>query len=122
VVLDDFSNVSKALRRVPSWRRRRRHRLEVIEGDIRDPQPGAGFGGNVPIDAVISFRRLRPLAESVADPLRLLGCQCLRTQRLLMAMAKAGCRTIVFSTAPPSTPAGKRCQSRKRPPLRPVNP
>ncbi|NQV09689.1 MAG: UDP-glucose 4-epimerase GalE [Cyanobacteria bacterium] len=125
VVLDDFSNGSpKALRRVAELAGADADdRLEVIEGDIRDPEALArAFGGRVPIDAVVHFAGLKAVAESVADPLRYWDVNVCGSQRLLMAMAMAGCRTIVFSSSATLYGLPETVPIPETAPLRPVNP
>jgi len=105
VVLDNFANSApEALRRVgelagPDGA----SRLEVIEGDIRQPRDleraftshGTGSG----VDAVIHFAGLKAVGESVAEPLRYWDVNVGGSQQLLAAMAAHGCRTLVFSSS-----------------------
>jgi len=88
-------------------------------GHPRDPQPWRGLRRQRwRSNAVDSFSPAsRPWRNAVADPLPFTGSQCLRTQRLLMAMAKAGLpQRIVFSKQrhlyglPETVPSGNGCR------------
>ena len=71
VVLDNFDNSSpEALERVCELAEGR-GALELIEGDVRDPQAiDRAFQTGEPIDGVIHFAGLKAVGESVSDPLR----------------------------------------------------
>ncbi|MCP9771887.1 UDP-glucose 4-epimerase GalE [Synechococcus sp. Tobar12-5m-g] len=125
VVLDDFSNSSpEALRRVvelagPSAA----ERLEVIEGDLRNPEVlERVFGQRGPIDAVVHFAGLKAVAESVADPLRYWDINVCGSRLLLAAMRAAGCRTIVFSSSATLYGLPETVPIAETAPLAPVNP
>ncbi|MBM5820022.1 MAG: UDP-glucose 4-epimerase GalE [Cyanobacteria bacterium K_DeepCast_150m_m2_101] len=105
VVLDNFANSApEALRRVgelagPDGA----SRLEVIEGDIRQPRDleraFTSHGNGSGIDAVIHFAGLKAVGESVAEPLRYWDVNVAGSHQLLAAMAAHGCRTLVFSSS-----------------------
>ena len=116
LVLDDFSNSSAvALERVaelagaslqldqPSLRLAP-GTFTLVEGDIRDGQCLDALFANAktfgqPIDAVIHFAGLKAVGESVQQPLRYWDVNAVGTQRLLSAMDKHHCRTLVFSSS-----------------------
>jgi UDP-glucose 4-epimerase len=125
LVLDDFSNSSpEALRRVTELAGPdAADRLEVLEGDLRDPATLAqAFATGSGFEAVIHFAGLKAVGESVADPLRYWDVNLGGSRALLAAMRAAGCRTIVFSSSatlyglPESVPIPETA------PVRPVNP
>ena len=105
VVLDNFANSApEALRRVgelagPDGA----SRLEVIEGDIRQPgdleRAFTSHGAGSSVDAVIHFAGLKAVGESVAEPLRYWDVNVAGSRELLAAMAAHGCRTLVFSSS-----------------------
>ncbi len=124
VVLDDFSNSSpEALRRVQELAGpQAAGRLELVEGDIRRSEDLERAFAGAPIEAVIHFAGLKAVGESVADPLRYWEVNLSGSLRLLQAMGRAGCRTIVFSSSatvyglPESVPIPEGA------PVAPVNP
>ena len=116
LVLDDFSNSSAlALKRVAELAGVPLQRAEptlkaapeaftLVEGDIRDRDcldalfaSAKAFGQ--PIEAVIHFAGLKAVGESVQQPLRYWDVNVVGTQRLLSAMDKHHCCTLVFSSS-----------------------
>ena len=101
VVLDNFENSSaEALRRVAELAGLSGDdpRLQVVEGDVRQPADLARAFGLGPIDGVVHFAGLKAVAESVADPLRYWDVNVGGSRALLAAMRGHGCRVIVFSS------------------------
>jgi UDP-glucose 4-epimerase len=76
VVLDKFSNSSaEALRRVAELAGLQtpaeQEQLQVLEGDIRNPDDlDRAFAAAAPVRGVIHFAGLKPVGESVQQPLR----------------------------------------------------
>ena len=118
VVLDDFSNGSaEALRRVVelaglgSWRQAAADHwsaaepgggsLHLIQGDVRSREDldraFAVDGGD--IGAVLHFAGLKAVGESMTQPLRYWDVNVTGTVRLLEAMGRHGCQTLVFSSS-----------------------
>jgi UDP-glucose 4-epimerase len=125
VVLDDFSNSSpEALRRVAALAGpAAAGRLEVVEGDLRNPKDlERAFGARRPIDAVVHFAGLKAVGESVADPLRYWDVNVAGSRLLLAAMRAAGCRTIVFSSSATLYGLPETVPIAETAPLAPVNP
>ena len=97
LVLDDFSNSSpRAFERIeritavaPAWRR----------GDIRDAALLDDIFATHAIDAVIHFAGLKAVGESVAEPLRYYRNNVAGSLCLFEAMARHGCRRLVFSSS-----------------------
>jgi len=124
VVLDNFANSSpESLKRVRELAGAgAAGRLSVIEGDIRSAADLERAFGAGPFDAVIHFAGLKSVAESVADPLRYWDGNVLASQRLLVAMAAHGCKSLVFSSSaaiygnPDKVPIGETA------PVHPINP
>lgn len=97
VVLDNLSNSSEeSLRRVQKLTGRE---LTFIKGDIRDAECLDALFADHDIDAVIHFAGLKAVGESVEKPLQYYDCNVVGTVRLLEAMARAGVRTLVFSSS-----------------------
>ncbi|MEY3930436.1 MAG: UDP-glucose 4-epimerase GalE [Cyanobacteriota bacterium] len=101
VVLDNYDNSSpEALRRVAELAGLAPDdpRLQVVEGDVRQPADLARAFALGPIDGVVHFAGLKAVAESVADPLRYWDVNVGGSRALLAAMRAHGCRVIVFSS------------------------
>jgi UDP-glucose 4-epimerase len=103
-----------------------------VEGDIRDGQcldalfsSAKTFGQ--PIEAVIHFAGLKAVGESVQQPLRYWDVNVVGTQRLLSAMDKHHCRTMVFSSSatlygyPDQVPIPETLRSNRSIPMVPAN-
>ena len=103
VVFDNFSTGSPvSLRRVQELTGTvGSDRLQVVEGDIRQPQDLAKVFAAEPgrFDAVIHFAGLKAVAQSVHEPLLYWDVNVGGSQHLLAAMAEHGCRTLVFSSS-----------------------
>jgi UDP-glucose 4-epimerase len=101
VVLDNFANSSpEALRRVAELAGLAASdpRLQVVEGDVRQPADLAKAFALGPIDGVVHFAGLKAVAESVADPLRYWDVNVGGSRALLAAMREHSCKVIVFSS------------------------
>ena len=90
-VLDDFSSGKRAnLEPV-------RHRLELIEGDLRD---GATVRRAVAgIEVVFHQGAVPSVPRSVADPTTTFDANVTGTLNLLLAARDAGCRRVVFASS-----------------------
>ena len=139
LVLDDFSNSSAvALERVAELAGVRLQRdqptlkaaperFTLVEGDIRDPQcldalfaSATTFGQ--PIEAVIHFAGLKAVGESVQQPLRYWDVNVVGTQRLLSAMDRHSCRTLVFSSSTTLYGYPDQVPIPETAPIQPINP
>ena len=139
LVLDDFSNSSAAaLERVGELAGALLQRAEpslvsapnaftLVEGDIRDAQcldelfaSAKAFGQ--PIDAVIHFAGLKAVGESVQQPLRYWDVNVVGTQRLLSAMVRHSCRTLVFSSSTTLYGYPDQLPIPETAPIQPINP
>ena len=97
VVVDNLSNSSaEAVRRVGELAGRTPAFHQV---DLRDPQGLDRAFGEGPVEAVIHFAGLKAVGESVEQPLRYWDNNVVGTVRLLEAMIRHGCRTLVFSSS-----------------------
>jgi len=141
VVLDDFSNSGpEALRRVAElaalegwqtleeghrWRSARSapSRLSLHRGDVRSARDLAEvFDQGEGIDAVLHFAGLKAVGESLRAPLRYWDVNVAGTLSLLQAMARAGCRTIVFSSSATVYGQPEAVPIPETAPVRPINP
>jgi UDP-glucose 4-epimerase len=139
VVLDDFSNGSpEALRRVAElaglgpWRQQSPVRwsteadgpaaLTLLKGDVRLPEDLDRAFVEEGIDAVLHFAGLKAVGESMQQPLRYWDVNVAGTVRLLEAMGRHGCRTIVFSSSATLYGTTDRVQIPETAPLQPINP
>jgi len=141
VVLDDFSNGSaEALRRVVelarlgSWRQAAADHwsaaepgcgsLHLIRGDGRSREDldlaFAVDGGD--IGAVLHFAGLKAVGESMAHPLRYWDVNVTGTVRLLEAMGRHGCQTLVFSSSATLYGTTDQVPIPESAPLQPINP
>ena len=139
LVLDDFSNSSAvALERVAELagvRLLQDHltlkaapeTFTLVEGDIREAQcldalfaSAKAFGQ--PIEAVIHFAGLKAVAESVQQPLRYWDVNVVGTQRLLSAMDRNSCRTLVFSSSTTLYGYPDQVPIPETAPIQPINP
>ena len=105
VVLDNFANSSpESLRRVLELTEPESgDRLNVVEGDIRDPEAlkraFAAAPCDQPIEAVIHFAGLKAVGESMQQPLRYWDVNVCGSRQLLSVIQAQGCRTLVFSSS-----------------------
>ncbi len=145
VVIDDFSNGSpEALRRVSElaglegWRQLspalwaagegQPARLTLRKGDVRSPRDldrafgvGEEMGGDG-IGAVLHFAGLKAVGESMGQPLRYWDVNVAGAVRLLEAMDRHGCRTLVFSSSATLYGLTDRVPIPETAPLQPINP
>jgi UDP-glucose 4-epimerase len=141
VVVDDFSNGSaEALRRVAElaglgpWRQASTEhwsaadsqggRLTLIRGDVRSPQAlDRAFtvdGGD--ISAVLHCAGLKAVGESMTQPLRYWDVNVTGTVRVLEAMGRHGCQTLVFSSSATLYGTTDQVPIPETAPLQPINP
>ena len=128
VVLDNFANsVPQSLETVVELvGGDAAERLSIVEGDIRCPddlqrafdpaQQGEAIG------AVIHFAGLKAVAESTAQPLRYWDVNVSGSLRLLEAMERRGCRTLVFSSSATVYGMPEAVPIPETAPVRPINP
>ena len=145
VVIDDFSNGSpEALRRVSElaglkgWRQLSPERwgagegpsarFTLLRGDVRSPRDldrAFGIGqelGDGDIGAVLHFAGLKAVGESMGQPLRYWDVNVVGAVRLLEAMGRHGCRTLVFSSSATLYGLTDRVPIPETAPLQPINP
>jgi len=124
-VLDNFSNSSpESLQRVKALAGLADDdRLQVIEGDIRNPVDlDQAFDAAHSIDGVIHFAGLKAVGESVQQPLRYWDVNANGSRCLIEAMQRHSCHTIVFSSSatlygfPETVPISEAA------PVQPINP
>ena len=141
VVLNDFSNGSaEALRRVAElaglepWRQAAADHwsaaepgggsLHLIRGDVRSREDldraFAVDGGD--IGAVLHFAGLKAVGESMTQPLRYWDVNVTGTVRLLEAMGRHGCQTLVFSSSATLYGTTDQVPIPESAPLQPINP
>jgi UDP-glucose 4-epimerase len=70
-----------------------------VEGDIRDKAALDRVFDQFDIDAVVHFAGLKAVGESVAEPLRYYQNNVEGSLNLFEAMAKHGCKKVVFSSS-----------------------
>lgn len=97
VIFDNFLNSSPAV--IDRLAMIFQNRPEVIEGDIRDADKLARVLADGDFGAVIHFAGLKAVGESMAEPLRYFDFNVGGSEKLLSAMAAAGCKKIVFSSS-----------------------
>ena len=96
-VIDNLSNGHEiALERV---RNITNCELQFMNADIRDSNALDKVFNNFKPEAVIHFAGLKAVGESVADPLKYYEVNVGGSISLLMAMSKAECNNIVFSSS-----------------------
>jgi UDP-glucose 4-epimerase len=74
-------------------------KLQFMNADIRDSKALEKIFSSFKPDAVIHFAGLKAVGESVADPLMYYDVNVGGSISLLMAMSKAECNNIVFSSS-----------------------
>lgn len=103
VVFDNFSTSSpESLRRVSELAGPdAAGRLSIVEGDIRDAAAleRAFNSTKGSCDAVIHFAGLKSVGQSVREPLLYWDVNVVGSLRLLAAMERHGCHTLVFSSS-----------------------
>ena len=126
VVLDNFSTSSpESLQRVAQLAGSSASaRLCLVEGDIRDPGSldQAFQTTSAPCDAVIHFAGLKAVAQSVHQPLLYWDVNVGGSQRLLAAMERHGCHTLVFSSSATVYGYPDRIPIPETAALQPINP
>jgi UDP-glucose 4-epimerase len=96
-VIDNLSNGHEtALERV---RLLTNCELQFTNADIRDANALDKIFNNFRPEAVIHFAGLKAVGESVADPIKYYDVNVGGSISLLLAMTKAGCNNIVFSSS-----------------------
>lgn len=96
LVLDNLSNSnSESLNRIQKIAGKK---IIFIKGDIRD-EAILNSVFQHPVDAVIHFAGLKAVGESVAEPLRYYDNNVGGTLKLLAAMQRHNCKTLVFSSS-----------------------
>jgi UDP-glucose 4-epimerase len=97
VALDNLSNttvgVLERLERITG------KRVRFVEADIRDRAAVEAVFASADFDAVIHFAGLKAVGESVAQPLRYYDNNVNGSIVLFESMAKAGVKTLVFSSS-----------------------
>jgi len=125
VVLDSFANSSpESLQRVKALAGLAGDaRLQVIEGDIRNPADlDRAFGAANSIDGVIHFAGLKAVGESVQQPLRYWDVNANGSRCLIEAMQRHSCRTIVFSSSATLYGFPETVPINETAPIQPINP
>lgn len=96
LILDNLSNSNvESLNRIQKIAGKK---LTFIKGDIRDDVT-LDRVFQYPVDAVIHFAGLKAVGESVAEPLRYYDNNVAGTLKLLAAMQRHNCKTLVFSSS-----------------------
>lgn len=97
VILDNLCNSKcEVINRIQNITARR---PEFILGDIRDRATLRGLFNAHKIDAVIHFAGLKAVGESVAEPLKYYDNNVSGSVVLFEEMARAGVKTLVFSSS-----------------------
>ncbi|MCC6805869.1 MAG: UDP-glucose 4-epimerase GalE [Deltaproteobacteria bacterium] len=118
-VLDNLCNASEAaLERVRALTGKP---VAFVQGDVRSPQDLDRALADRP-DAVIHFAGLKAVGESVEKPLAYYDNNVNGTLRLLEAMARAGCKRMVFSSSATVYGEPDALPIREDAPLRTTNP
>ena len=97
VILDDFSNSSRAV--VPRLARLVGEDVTLVEGDVRDGGLLRSVFARHAIGAVIHCAGLKAVGESAERPLAYWDVNVNGTIRLCEAMGEAGVSTLVFSSS-----------------------
>ena len=97
VIFDNLSNSKReVIARIEAITGRR---PEFVLGDIRDPEALRALFGRRKIDAVIHFAGLKAVGESQAQPLKYYDNNVSGSCTLFAEMARAGVKTLVFSSS-----------------------
>ena len=119
-VIDNFSNGHEAaLGRV---RKITNCELQFINADIRDANALDKIFNTFKPEAVIHFAGLKAVGESVADPLNYYDVNVGGSITLLLAMSKAACNNIVFSSSATVYGKPQYLPYDEKHPTHPVNP
>ena len=97
VILDNFCNSHKAA--IYNIEKISQQSPVLIEGDIRDRSLLRSLFESYSIDSVIHFAGLKAVGESVQKPLEYFDNNVVGTLCLLEEMAKAGVKSMVFSSS-----------------------
>lgn len=97
IVYDNLSNSSPAV--AARVERITGKKIGFVEGDIRDRAAMEAAFAAHPVEAVIHFAGLKAVGESVAQPLRYYDNNVYGSLVLFETMAKAGVKTLVFSSS-----------------------
>lgn len=97
VILDDFSNASRAV--IDRIRSLTRRDLQVVEGDVGDPDVLDAVFGEHRIDSVVHFAARKSVVESVRDPLGYYRSNLGSTIALVHTMIERGAGRLVFSSS-----------------------
>ena len=97
IVLDNLTNSSK--KSIDAVQRITQKDLLFIEGDVRDRATLDALFSSYDIGAVLHFAGLKAVGESVSKPIEYYDVNVNGTLRLVEAMTKAGCKTLVFSSS-----------------------
>ncbi|OGQ99091.1 MAG: UDP-glucose 4-epimerase GalE [Deltaproteobacteria bacterium RIFOXYD12_FULL_55_16] len=120
IVVDNLDNSSReSLRRVETISGRQ---PVFYQADIRDTLSLRQIFANHDIGAVIHFAGLKAVGESVAKPLRYYENNIGGTLALLMLMAEAGVKTLVFSSSATVYGAAEKMPIKEDFPLSATNP
>jgi UDP-glucose 4-epimerase len=126
VVLDNFSTSSpEALQRVTRLAGATAgSSLTIVEGDIRDPLALDQAFHSTPgsFHAVIHFAGLKAVAQSVHQPLLYWDVNVAGSLKLLAAMERHGCHTLVFSSSATVYGFPERIPIPETAALQPINP
>ena len=94
--------------------------LVLQQGDIRSPEDlDQACGG---VEAVLHFAGLKSVDDSVRRPLDYWDVNVGGSRCLLAAMARAGCRTLVFSSTAAVYGSAAAVPIQETAPLQPINP
>ena len=96
--------------------------LQFVNADIRDANALDEIFNTFKPEAVIHFAGLKAVGESVANPLKYYDVNVGGSVSLLMAMSKAGCNNIVFSSSATVYGKPKYLPYDEEHPTNPVNP
>ncbi|MEO8080501.1 MAG: UDP-glucose 4-epimerase GalE [Caldimonas sp.] len=95
--IDDFSNSSPVvLKRLETLAGRA---PEFVEGNVRDPAALDAAFARAPVDAVVHFAAFKAVGESAERPLEYLANNVGGLLAVAEAMARHGCRALVFSSS-----------------------
>lgn len=97
VVLDNLYNASP--KSIAAVERITQKSLTFIEGDVRDSAQLDQIFSEYDINAVLHFAGLKAVGESVDQPVSYYDVNLNGTLKLVEAMAKAQCKTLVFSSS-----------------------
>lgn len=97
LILDNFSNSERVV--LQRLERILGRPIQIHEGDIRDRALLRNIFEQHAVDAVIHFAGLKAVGESSQKPLEYYGNNLEGTLVILDVMARAGCRTLVFSSS-----------------------